>query len=259
MRSVEEKKSYAIKVQDSFAQKFDKWYEDSRRDRHQSTFAYSRKRVEAVIADEFAKLPVETRVLDVGCGTGHHISQLRERGFDVVGIEPGQDLRDRARANNPGVRIDDGDIENLEFPDASFDVVMAIEVLRHLPGPRPAIDEIARVLRPGGLAIVTAAPRWSLTGYALINMVTSRVQIPTFTKSKQTFLSERQARELMRDAGFVSVEVHGVMLGPWQVVQRLSPRLLAVLLRAFEPIDDLLSDRRPWRDLGTQLVLVGRK
>jgi SAM-dependent methyltransferase len=180
-------------------------------------------------------------------------------GMDVVGIEPGEDLRRRARANNVGVTIEDGDIENLPFPDESFDAVLAIEVLRHLPGPKPAIHEIHRILRPGGLAIVTAAPRWSLTGYALINMVTSRVSIPTFTKSRQTFLSERAARQLLEAAGYSSVEVHGVMLGPWQVVQRISPKLLAVLLKAFEPIDDFLSDRKYFRDLGTQLVLIGRR
>ena len=255
-----EGKRLAIEVQDTFAAKFDAWYRTAEDDRYRSTFTWGRRRVEEVIKKEFAAIPSGARVLDVGCGTGYHVSRLRQMGFDVVGIEPGKDLRETARANNPGVQIDDGDIEAIPFPDGSFDAVLAIEVVRHLPhSPRRSIQEISRVLRPGGLAIVTAAPRWSLTGYALINMVTSRVQIPSFTKSKQSFTTEKEARRLLAEAGFTSVDVHGVALGPWQVVERVSPRSLPGLLRRFEPIDDRLSDRKYWRDLSTQLVLVGRK
>jgi SAM-dependent methyltransferase len=252
-------KKYVVDVQETFAPRFDAWYQEMAQDPYRSTFAYGRMKGERFIEAALDRMPAGSRFLDVGCGTGFHIARLRERGFDVVGIEPGEELRRRALANNPGAVVEDGDIENLAFPDASFDGVLAIEVIRHVPNPPRAVAEVARVLRPGGMAIITAAPLWSLNGYALINQVTSRVRIPSFTHQKQSFLSQAGARRLLLASGFSSVETHGVLMGPWQVVGRISPSLLAKALRAFEPIDDRLSDDERFRGLTNQLVLIARR
>jgi 2-polyprenyl-3-methyl-5-hydroxy-6-metoxy-1,4-benzoquinol methylase len=252
-------KAHVIGVQETFAGRFDAWYKDLDADPYRSTFTYGRMKGERFIEAALDRLPAGARVLDVGCGTGFHVARLRERGFDVVGVEPGEELRRRARANNPDAEIVDGDMEDLAFEDASFDGVLAVEVIRHVPHPDLAVAEAARVLRPGGLAIITAAPKWSLNGYALINQVTSRVQVPTFTKQKQHFLTPPEARRLFRSAGFSSVEMHGVLLGPWQVVGRISPRLLGASLRAFEPVDERLSDLGPVRGLTNQLVIVAQR
>ena len=252
-------KADVVRVQETFAGRFDAWYKDLAADPYRSTFTYGRMKAERFIEAGLERLPAGARVLDVGCGTGFHVARLRERGFDVVGVEPGEELRSRARANNPGARIEDGDMENLDFPDASFDGVLAIEVIRHVPHPELAVAEAARVLRPGGVAIITAAPKWSLNGYALINQVTSRVQVPTFTKQKQHFVTPTEVHRMFSSVGFSDVEMHGVLLGPWQVVGRISPRLLGASLRAFEPVDDLLSDRGAVKGLTNQLVIIARR
>ena len=57
------------------------------------------------------------------------------------------------------------DILDIPEPDASFDAVLCTEVLEHLPDPVRALDEMARLLRPGGIFIITA-PFWSLTHFA---------------------------------------------------------------------------------------------
>ena len=252
-------KADVIRVQETFAGRFDAWYKELEADPYRSTFTYGRMKAERFIEAGLERLPAGARVLDVGCGTGFHVARLRERGFDVVGVEPGEELRRRARANNPGAQIDDGDMEHLEFPDASFDGLLAIEVIRHVPHPHLAVAEAARVLRPGGIAIITAAPKWSLNGYALINQVTSRVTIPTFTKQKQHFVTPAEVRRTFESVGFSSVEMHGVLLGPWQVVGRISPRLLGASLRAFEPVDEFLSDRERVKGLTNQLVIIARR
>lgn len=252
-------KAHVIDVQETFAGRFEDWYKDLETHPYRSTFTYGRMKAEPFIEAGLAALPPGARVLDVGCGTGFHVARFRQRGYDVVGVEPGEELRRRARANNPGVTIDDGDMENLAFEDASFDGLLAIEVIRHVPHPEQAVAEAARVLRPGGIAVITAAPKWSLNGYSLINQVTSRVSIPTFTKQKQHFLSPGEAKRLFESVGFSSVEIHGVLLGPWQVVGRASPRLLEASLRAFEPVDDFLSDREPVKGLTNQLVIIARR
>lgn len=250
-------KRQVIEVQETFASKFESWYRTD--DPYSSTFTYGRMKAERFIEAALDTVPLGGRFLDVGCGTGFQVARLRELGFDVVGLEPGEELRRRAQANNPGVPIEDGDIERMQFEDESFDGVLAIEVIRHVPNPGLAVREVARVLKPGGVGILTAAPLWSLNGYSLINQVTSRVMIPTFTKQRMSFLSQGGARDLLLAAGFSSVEMHGVLLGPWQVVGRISPKLLSKSLRAFERIDDSLSDRGAFRGLTNQLVLIARK
>jgi len=254
-----DRRTASIAIQNSLAPRFEAQYQELVEDPYTSTFAYGRRKVDGLLRRELDRLPRQSRLLDVGCGTGFHIAEVRRLGFDAVGVEPGPELRTRARANNPDARIEDGQIEDLPFPDASFDVVMAIEVIRHLAVPAAGVRELARVLRPGGLALVTAAPRWSLNGYAAINAVTSRVQVPTFTKARQSFVSVRDAKRLFSGAGFASTEVHGVMLGPWQIVERISRRLLARLLRAFEPVDDRLSDRPLIRGLTNQILVVAHR
>ena len=248
----------AVELHTEQAQKFVDRYRLLERDPYTSTFTYGRHKIECLIERETRSIPPGSRALDVGCGTGFNVARLLDRGFDTVGVEPADGMRSIARANVPGAEIVDGDFEHLPFPDQSFDLLLAIEVLRYLPGPDLALREAARVLRTGGMAIVTAAPRWSLNGYALVNVVTSRRQVPSFTRVDHSFVSARGGRAALRRAGFRDADVHGVFLGPWHALGRVSPRALSATLRAFEPVDEALADRWPWRDLANHLVLVGR-
>jgi ubiquinone/menaquinone biosynthesis C-methylase UbiE len=254
-----QQKLRAVELHSEQAEEFQARYEAMAKDPYRSTFTYGRRKIEGLIDAVTGPLPPGTRALDVGCGTGFNLQRLRLRGYDVTGVEPATAMRERAQVANPGVRIADGDIENLPFEDQSFELVLAIEVIRYLADPQHALHELARVLRPGGIAIVTAAPLFSLNGYALINAVTSRVKIPTFTKVKHSFVTERSARRAMHRAGFRQVAVHGRFLGPWQGLLRLAPRALPHVLRTLEPLDDALSDVWLLRDLTNHLILVGRR
>jgi ubiquinone/menaquinone biosynthesis C-methylase UbiE len=252
------RKSAAIALHSGQADMFDARYHALEQDPYSSTFTYGRRKIEELIQAELAKLPAGARVLDAGCGTGFNVHRLKEQGFDVVGLEPAEGMRQVARRDNPDVQIVDGDVEHLPFPDASFDFVLCIEVIRYFERPDRAIGEIRRVLRPGGTAFITAAPLLSLSGYALVNMVTSRVRIPTFTKVRVSFMTVAGARRAARAAGFGSVRVHGAFLGPWHLLGRLSPGTLSRALRRFEPIDDRLADRRYVRDLTNHLAIIAR-
>src|ERR1700689_1816491 len=99
------------------------------------------------------------RVLEVGVGTGISLPQygphLRIFGTD---ISEGMLRKAKARVTELGLRNVEGlavmDAEKLEFPDDSFDVVMAQYVVTAVPNPEAALDEFARVLRPGGELII---------------------------------------------------------------------------------------------------------
>lgn len=87
------------------------------------------------------------RVLDVGSGTGRAIRFLQQRcpGLEVEGIEPVGALRERAR--DLGTILHDASGEALPFSEGSFDVVMALGVLHHVPDPAPVVAEMTRVAR----------------------------------------------------------------------------------------------------------------
>jgi ubiquinone/menaquinone biosynthesis C-methylase UbiE len=90
------------------------------------------------------------RVLDVGTGSGRHARQAAELGAEVVAVDIG-DAIDVARANLPdGVLTIQADAEDLPFEHGSFDLVMSIGVLHHLPDPAAGLRAIAPYARPGG-------------------------------------------------------------------------------------------------------------
>jgi len=97
-----------------------------------------------------------TRALDVACGTGDIAFALAERGARVTGLDLTLRMLQLARAktpSRPSVGFTTGDMMALPFGDARFDLVTAGYGLRNVPSLQPAIDEIRRVLRPGGLLL----------------------------------------------------------------------------------------------------------
>lgn len=98
-------------------------------------------------------------LLDVGCGTGFHLPRLAARGARVVGVEPHLPLVARARARLDRVgghtaSVVAGDAEALPLADASVDVVHARWAYFFGAGCEPGLAEVARVLRPGGVAVI---------------------------------------------------------------------------------------------------------
>ena len=92
--------------------------------------------------------------LDVGCGEGRFCRMLKSRGIGTVGIDPTIALLDRARELDPNGDYREGRAEQLDFPDAAFDLVVSYLTLIDIPDYRAAISEMFRVLTPGGALLV---------------------------------------------------------------------------------------------------------
>jgi SAM-dependent methyltransferase len=126
-----------------------------------------------VLTVDFARLAIAPGdlVLDLGCGAGRHAFEAVRRGARVVALDTDRAELERvigmfvAMAEAGEIpagahgRTAVGDATSMPFEDGSFDKVIAAEVLEHLPADQIAMNEIARVLRPGGLAAVTV-PAW---------------------------------------------------------------------------------------------------
>lgn len=109
-----------------------------------------------------------TRVLDVACGTGNLAIPLARQGALVTGVDIAPNLiaqaRERAAAENLTAAFDEGDAEQLPYPDASFDAVVTMFGAMFAPRPEIVAAELARVLKPGGLLAMANWNPASFTG-----------------------------------------------------------------------------------------------
>jgi SAM-dependent methyltransferase len=94
------------------------------------------------------------RVLDIGCATGTLLAELRNRGWDCAGVEICESEAEYARRER-GLDVRGGPLEESHFPDNHFDAVLASHVIEHLTDPAGLVQEVRRILSPGGRFIVT--------------------------------------------------------------------------------------------------------
>lgn len=253
--SFEAQKQQAIDTQSDRANEFADSYARLRNDPYQNCFYYSRHRLDEFLRRYLPENGSGKALLDVGCGTGHHMAALRERGYAVSGVDASPEMLALARANNPTTEIHEADVEALPFDNARFDLVICIEVLRHLPRSSTCIQEMARVLKPGGICLATAAPVFNLNGYSMINRLASSIRVGNLARHKQAFHTSRRLRREFGDAGFANPSIHGVYLGPINWVERLFPWTIRPTLRIWEPFDRLVADRPLMREFSNMFLI----
>jgi SAM-dependent methyltransferase len=96
--------------------------------------------------------------VDLGCGDGRNLLALRKGGLELAGVDISARALQRAdrllREHGDGAILLFADACSLPFPDATLDLVTALDVAGQVPDPRPLFEEARRVLRPGGLLVV---------------------------------------------------------------------------------------------------------
>lgn len=92
-------------------------------------------------------------ILEVGCGAGWFCHRLSDFGR-VTGTDLSDHVLERARQKMPDATFVAGDFMQLEFPPASYDVVVSLEVLAHVADQRAFVSKLASLLRPGGLLMM---------------------------------------------------------------------------------------------------------
>ena len=92
------------------------------------------------------------RLLDVGCGSGDWLLAMRDRGWVVEGLD--FDEKAVAAAQQRGMHVRLGSLEQQQYPDNSFDAVTLSHVIEHVPDPVQTVRECLRVLKPGGRLVL---------------------------------------------------------------------------------------------------------
>ena len=105
------------------------------------------------------------RLLDVGCSSGAFLQSALRLGFTAEGVEPSAEAAQTARV--AGLTVFTGYLEQAQFPDASFDAITLIEIVEHLRDAQSLLRECARILKPGGVLLVTTPNAHSWTARAM--------------------------------------------------------------------------------------------
>ena len=101
-------------------------------------------------------------LIDIGCGTGVFIVQLRDRFNRLVGIDTSShaiEFTARRVEKGSNILLECGELDSFHFPAEHFDVCLCLDVLEHVKDLSSLLQEIYRILRPGAEMIVTV-PNW---------------------------------------------------------------------------------------------------
>ena len=129
--------------------------------RHNSPTTERVRTLEKALVMKYAK----GRTLDVGCGTGYHLDLVE----DITGLDPSREMLEKAKEKGKPLVLGKG--EHLPFKDEEFDTVLCMFSVLNVCDAEKTAQEIKRVLKPGGLAIVSVASVWDHTHMGILQKI----------------------------------------------------------------------------------------
>lgn len=133
------------------AQVWDSWNSTYRQGRLDEP---SKRRMREILASLVDLKIHPAKILEVGCGTGWLSSKLCEFG-DVTAVDLGKEIIETAKTLYPAVDFRSGNIHTLDLPVNSFDVIVTLETLSHVPDQPGFLHRLSQLLKPGGFLLIT--------------------------------------------------------------------------------------------------------
>lgn len=154
---------------------------------------------------EMVPIDLAAKYLEVGCGTGRFTVPIASRGVNLTAVDVADEMLSTTRRKLDAADIDWAKVQLLkadaratDFPSESFDIAFSFNVINHVPEYERVIDEVARLLKPGGVFVVGYPSLWScyLPYAALVNLTKRSIRRGVYTRWPSTPALIRQARAL---------------------------------------------------------------
>lgn len=172
--------------------------------------AVIRRSLDRIVAG-FEPFRTSGRLLDVGFGAALVLQAAKRAGWDAWGVEVSKPAIDHAISL--GLQVVHGTLAEAPFPAAHFDVIVAAEVLEHVPDARGLVRDIARLLRPGGLFWLTTPNARGLSA----RLLGSRWSVVSPPEHLQ-LLSPAGLRSVLGSAGLHPERVRTTGVNPYELI-----------------------------------------
>lgn len=187
------------------------------------------------------------KVLEIGCGIGTVMAELKQQGYDVCGTDISQVAIEYGRRKYEGVRLEVQPAEELRFDDASFDMVLSFDLFEHIARIDRHVAEVHRVLKPGGYYLFQTPNKWSNAIFETLTHKTLK-----WRRIHPSLHTPGQLRRRLARHGF---EVRFVKMDPMNEYTRAKLKRFGLAARLIEWID---FTRLPLA-LQTNLYVISRK
>lgn len=182
----------------------------------------------------------DLNILDIGCGGGLLCEPLARLGAKVTGIDPSRRNIDVAKAHAKTSELDIAyrvaTAEGLATKAESFDLVLAMEVIEHVPDTDAFVKTCTRLVKPGGLLLISTINRtFKALGLAIIGAEYILRWLPRGTHHYDKFVTPDEILHPLDLAGLKLVELQGVVFNPlfmrWQLSNNLDVNYMALAER----------------------------
>lgn len=150
---------------------------------------------------QLLKLRKEDIGADLGCGSGVFSQLLKQKGYEVFGLDLSQKLLLTGKQQSPDLNFVQGDVEFLPFADNSLDFIILSALVHHLPSPQQCAKEVYRVLKPQGRFVAFDPNRLNPFMY-LYRDKSSPFYSPKGVTPNERPVIPRQIRQIFKAAGF---------------------------------------------------------
>ena len=262
MKSNNKTVNSAIKRHDLDASGFDSLYKGLDNSSKARVFMLGRNLIIEELDTFLKTLPQGAKILDVGCGTGHLTNKIKQKGYDVYGIEPSSEMLKIAKKNFPSIPLRSDISSKISFDNDYFDAIIALEVLRYLDEEENhnSLKEFHRCLKERGSFFVTQVNAFSTDFYYFFYHLKSLYSYIFKKVNHHCYFTTPRAQEILgRKCGFKSIKTIGLFFGSSRIAFKFGKKFGNSYYRFLRKISQQRITKYFYKAFCGHLVVIGKK